>query len=392
MTYSLLFAGILMPAPLWESPSRCIARHISAINRGKFHSTNSLPDFCWCDTGNRSRHFSGQVGAGSYDWIDYCVIMMTGMPQFPDGTRLRQFDSRGYSSIRDCSHVYSDGSNVTAIFPDRQDKYRILDLLAVAAFETGVRILVAEVMTTHFHAIVSGTETCREQFKVSVWRKLAAWVARNGLDGCISGGLALINDPIKETDELKSKIMYVYRNSLCAGIPLVPWQYEGGPGDIYFIDHAHEGLKGTPLSDLPARKVREYFHTMAKLPPSWRYDEVERRLLPHSYMDWSRVEGLFKTLRAFVAFLAQKKDLETKFDLECAAGAINKASEKDLRLEILNMCRETYHLDRVSLASLEQRTELAARLWASGRTYSLSVLSRIALLPKDYLHRLFSVD
>ncbi len=257
------------------------------------------------------------------------------MPQFPDGTRLRQFDSRGYSSIRDCSHVYSDGSNVTAIFPDRQDKYRILDLLAVAAFETGVRILVAEVMTTHFHAIVSGTETCREQFKVSVWRKLAAWVARNGLDGCISGGLALINDPIKETDELKSKIMYVYRNSLCAGIPLVPWQYEGGPGDIYFIDHAHEGLKGIPLSDLPARKVREYFHTMAKLPPSWRYDEVERRLLPHSYMDWSRVEGLFKTLRAFVAFLAQKKDLETKFDLECAAGAINKASEKDLRLEIL---------------------------------------------------------
>jgi len=46
-------------------------------NRGKFHSANNLPDYCWCDTGNRSRHFSGQVGAGSYDWIDYCVPIFT---------------------------------------------------------------------------------------------------------------------------------------------------------------------------------------------------------------------------------------------------------------------------------------------------------------------------
>ena len=108
-------------------------------------------------------------------------------------------------------------------------------------------------------------------------------------------------------------------------------------------------------------------------------------------MDWQRVERLFRTLRAFVAFMAQKKDLEVKYDMECAAGAIEKASEKDLRKEVRLLCRQMYGFDRVAKASLEQKTFLAKRLWSGRRTYSISVLSRICLLPKEYLQGLFGV-
>ena len=252
----------------------------------------------------------------------------------------------GVTPVNDCSHVYSDGTNVTALFTEKEDKHRILDMLAITALETGVRILVAEVMTTHFHSIVSGHDQNRERFKDSTKRKLLNWISRKGLKTCVEGELRLSNDPIKDEDELKGKIMYVYRNSLCAGIMLVPWKYEGGPGDIYFIDHAEESLKGEPVSGLSVNKRRELFHTLKELPAGWRYDEEEHRLLPHSYMDWQRVERLFKTLRAFVAFMAQKKDLEVKYDLECAAGAIEKASEKDLRKEVRLLCRQMYGLSK----------------------------------------------
>ncbi len=264
-------------------------------------------------------------------------------------------------------------------------------MLAITALETGVRILVAEVMTTHFHSIVSGRDQNRERFKNSTKRKLLNWISRKGLKTCVKGELRLSNDPIKDEDELKGKIMYVYRNSLCAGIMLVPWKYEGGPGDIYFIDHAEESLKGKPVSGLSVNKRRQLFHTLKELPVGWRYDEKEHRLLPHSYMDWQRVERLFRTLRAFVAFMAQKKDLEVKYDMECAAGAIEKASEKDLRKEVRLLCRQMYGFDRVAKASLEQKTFLAKKLWSGRRTYSISVLSRICLLPKDYLQGLFGV-
>ena len=291
----------------------------------------------------------------------------------------------------DCSHVYSDGTNVTALFTEKEDKHRILDMLAITALETGVKILVAEVMTTHFHSIVSGRDQNRERFKDSTKRKLQNWISRRGLKACVEGELRLSNDPIKDEDELKGKIMYVYRNSLCAGIMLVPWRYEGGPGDIYFIDHAKESLKGKPVSGLSVNKRRELFHTLKELPATWRYDEEEQRLLPHSYMDWQRVERLFRTLRAFIAFMAQKKDREVKYDMECAAGAIEKASEKDLRKEVRLLCRQQFGFDRVAKASLEQKTFLARRLWSDRRTYSISVLSRICLLPKDYLQGLFGV-
>ena len=294
-------------------------------------------------------------------------------------------------TVNDCSHVYSDGTNVSGLFLEKEDKYRILDMLAVTALETEVKILVAEVMTTHFHTIVSGEDIDRERFKDSMKRKLEIWISRKGLRKCVDGGLMLSNDPILYEDELKGKIMYVYRNSLCAGIMLAPWRYEGGPGDIYFVDHEEEGRKGRLVGELTVNKRRNLFHTLRDLPENWRFDEKEKRLLPHSYMDWQRVERLFRTLRAFTAFLAQRKELEAKFDMECATGFIEKASEKDLRKEIRILCRQLFGLDKVSLASLEQKTILAKKLWTSRRTYSCSVLSRICLLPKEYVNGLFGI-
>lgn len=303
------------------------------------------------------------------------------------------FQTKGWArtTVNDCSHVYSDGTNVSGLFLEKEDKFRIMDMLAVTALETDIKILVAEVMTTHFHAIVSGKDYDRERFKNSTKRKLENWISRKGLRDCVERGLKLSNDPILDENELKAKIMYVYRNSLCAGIMLVPWRYEGGPGDIYFVDHEEESRKGHPVGELTVNKRRNYFHTLKELPEGWRFDEKEKRLLPHSYMDWQRVERLFRTLRAFTAFLAQRKELEVKFDMECAEGFIEKASEKELREETRLLCKQLFGFDKISQASLEQKTILAEKLLTARRTYSCSVLSRICLLPKEYLHGLFGI-
>ena len=254
----------------------------------------------------------------------------------------------GRAAVNDCSHIYSDGTNVSGLFSGKGDKFRVMDILAITAMEADVRILTAEIMTTHFHAIVSGRARDRQSFTVSVKRKLLNWISRNGLIHWVSGALRLSNDPIQDEDELKSKIMYVYRNSVCAGIRLVPWEYEGGAGNIYFIDHEKEGLRGEAVRELTSSMRRRMFHTLRVLPGDWRFDALEGRLLPHSYMDWRRVESLFKTPRAFLAFLAQKKDLEVKYDVECAEARILNTSESELRVEIRDKCKALFGLSRVS--------------------------------------------
>ena len=73
------------------------------------------------------------------------------------------------------------------------------------------------------------------------------------------------------------------------------------------------------------------FHTLTSLPEDWLCD-AEGMLQPHSYVDWKSVEALFRTPRAFIAFMSQKKDIESAIDRECTSlSAMHKASETELR-------------------------------------------------------------
>ncbi|MBR4755896.1 MAG: hypothetical protein IK076_03045, partial [Bacteroidales bacterium] len=85
-------------------------------------------------------------------------------------------------TVNDCSHVYSDGRGVSALFETDQDKIDGLNLIAVTALETGVVILMEVVMTTHFHSVVAGQDGSRWRFKKEMERKLEARRYRHGLN------------------------------------------------------------------------------------------------------------------------------------------------------------------------------------------------------------------
>ena len=131
------------------------------------------------------------------------------------------------------------------------------------------------------------------------------------------------------------------------------------------------------------------FHTLTALPEDWLCD-AEGMLQPHSYVDWKSVEALFRTPRAFIAFMSQKKDIESAIDRECTSlSAMHKASEAELRREAKTICNALWNVPAVSKASVEQRVAVARKLWADRRTYSLSVLSRVTMLDKNILESIF---
>ena len=279
------------------------------------------------------------------------------------------------------AHIYSDGTNVSLLFDSREDYIFGMNVLAVTAFQCDLTILVMQVMGTHFHIIARGRPQDCDRFARSIAMKLESFLSRTER--------RVSNDPIFTENELKTKFMYVYRNAIAAGFPLAPWAYEWGPGDIYFVDHNLWAGRGKRVGEYQVLTRRAMFHTLTALPETWRCDD-EGKLLPHSYVDWKTVEALFKSPRAFLAFMSQKKDVEVAIDRECSSNsAVHQASETELRREAKAICGALWGLTSVTKASVEQRVAIAQKLWGDRRTYSLSVLSRVTMLDKNILESIF---
>ncbi len=286
--------------------------------------------------------------------------------------------------IDDCSHVYSDGTSVNSLFDTRQEKIDAMNMIAILAYSNNVKILVQQVMTTHIHAIVSGMARDRDRFARGLKRRLMliASKKRHSANSMIMVG----NDEIQTERELMNKFMYVYRNAIAAGYMGTPWGYVGGPGDIYFT--GHNQTEGNYIDTLSITARREMFHSKVVMPKEWKYNK-EGLILPHCYVDWGRVERLFKNPKVFIAFMHQSKGVESAIDMECSREYIRTVSEKELREECKKLCGNMFGKSSMSRSCLEERIAVAQRIWAERQTYSISALSRATLVPQSVLETIF---
>ena len=295
-------------------------------------------------------------------------------------------DRQGWADkpVGDCSHVYSDGNAVNSLFDSREEKIAAMNMIAILAYSFNVRILVQQVMTTHVHLIVSGEAEDREGFARELKRRLMLWASCK--KHSVHSGIMVGNDEIKAERELMNKFMYVYRNAIAAGYPGMPWEYVGGPGNIFFT--AHEMKEGHLVSELTEREKRDLFHTRVKIPEGWRFND-EGLILPWCYVDRARVERLFKSPKVFIAFMSQSKKTEAEIDMECSREYLRVAKESELRSEGKGLFMNMFGKVSASRASLEERLAVAQKLWSDKKTFSLSSLSRVTLVPQGVLEAIF---
>lgn len=285
-------------------------------------------------------------------------------------------------------HIYSNGNNVRNLFETDSDCIFGMNLLPIAAYSFNVQLLMIQVMGTHFHEIAHGRPEDCERMRRMIRRLLEARLAKTGRKEYAPSGIEISIEEIKTENELKNKIIYVYRNAIAAGFPQAPWHYPWGPGDILFANHKTAALVGNRIGDLGVRRRHTLFHTRVQLPEDWRYND-SGRILPHSYLDWKRVEKLFVSIRAFIAFLHQKKDIEAQIDREAGVSFLNKLSEKDLRKEASTLFQTLFGRDSAAKATIDERMAVAQKLWGDRRTYSIPQLARVTLLDKALLSKVF---
>jgi len=284
--------------------------------------------------------------------------------------------------IHDCYHVYSDGTRVLVLCDEDGNFVLMMNLIAVVSYYCHLKVLGLEVMATHFHCILRGAPEGIVKFQTEIKRLIVRHFNRDGLPERVKNSIWIQADPIRDDEELRRKIIYVFRNCTEAGFEFLPEDYRWGPGRSY----CHSGREQTYkiVSDLGYREQCQMFRTRVKLPGDWEYN-ADGMLVPRSYMDIDYLRNnVFVSPRQFIAFLnVRKKDL-AEMEAADAKPFLDRKDEKNLRKEISERSLSKYGRDVLNLSHGE-RIELASQIWSERKTLSIKQLARLTRSNLDVL-------
>jgi hypothetical protein len=284
--------------------------------------------------------------------------------------------------INDCYHVYSDGTRVLVLCDEDGTFVLMMNLIAVVSYYCKLKVLGLEVMTTHFHCVLRGPHDGIQKFRSEMKRLIVKHFNRDGHPERVKNSIWIEADPIRDVEELRRKIIYVFRNCTEAGFEFLPEDYRWGPGHSY----CHSGKEQTykKVSDLGYREQCRMFRTRVKLPGDWEYNS-EGMLVPRSYMDLEYLRNnVFVSPRQFIAFLSVKKKDLAEMEAADAKPFLDRMDERNLRKEITERSLSKFGREVLKLTHGE-RIELASELWSERKTLSIKQLARLTRSNLDVL-------
>lgn len=289
-------------------------------------------------------------------------------------------------TVSDCFHVYSDGTRMEVLFETEEDCVVGMNLLAVAAYQCQLKILCPEIMKTHFHVVLKGEAQHVRKYMGEVKRRLTGYFRQTGRAHIVKNAIQIVADPILTEEELRSKIIYVFRNCTEAGFRLLPEEYAWGPGYAFF----HKTKAGKAISTLSYREQCRLFHTRVKLPEKWEFD-YRGMIIPSTYIDLDYIHArVFQSTRQFLAFLNVKKRDAAEMEAADARVFLERKDEDSLRKEI-DRCSK--HLYNVPVRNLPESNKIviATKMWTERKTFSVKQLARLTRLNPELLRTVLHI-
>lgn len=289
--------------------------------------------------------------------------------------------------IDDCYHIYSDGTRLAVLCDTDEDYVFMMNQIAITSLYCDVRILCQEVMRTHFHIVAIGAPEQIQKYRREIKRLITKRYNRDGLGHIVKDSIQIAVDPIKDDEELRRKIIYVFRNCTEAGFRLLPEDYPWGPGQVYYRQDKTSYRK---VSELHYREQCRLFRTKVKLPADWEYDP-KGMLVPRSYFDTEYIHNeVFLSPRQFIAFLNVKKKDLIEMEAADARPFQEKQDEGKLLKEMEQESMNRYDKPIKQLSQVD-KIHLATYFWNERKTLSVKQLARLSRLNEDVLRAIVHV-
>lgn len=280
-------------------------------------------------------------------------------------------------SVKGYWHIYSDGKKADIPFSSDEDKKYAMNSVAICAYASGMEVICLEVNDTHLHTVLHGDSP--QEFNAKLKRRITT---RENSKETPRGEFFLAADPINTREELLVKIIYTFRNCLDF-FKGAPWEYRWGVGNLFFASRKKEGMQ---LGELSKRERYRMLECRLDLPTDWRIDN-DGLILPSSYVDADKVERLFGSVRAFLAFLFVRRDDEAHMKQQFSKNYLEQRRIEDMRQHANKMSHDRYGRSLKSL-TLDERLALGSSMLRNGYASRCESFAKALLLTKEDVDRL----
>jgi len=283
-------------------------------------------------------------------------------------------------------HLYTEPVEDDLLIQSVQDYIVFNNLIAVASFECGARILAFAIMSNHLHIVLENDLECNMLFFSVLKRRLRRYYSRHGRGGAIrkmNSGYTRI-DNLKQ---LRDVIIYVIRNPFVIREDVNPLSYRWCSGYLYFNSFLDTG--GRPASELSIRERYRVTFSKTGVHLSPRMLVRDAVVNPVSFVDYRRVMSFFDNARQFLFWVF--KNVEGQVETARRLGEMPFLNDEELLSLTFKLCRSVFGVKSPRDLQPEKRRQLALKLKNESGA-SNGQVARCTNLPLKEVNALFPLS
>lgn len=266
-------------------------------------------------------------------------------------------------------HLYAEGNLARNLVINLSDYRALFNLIAVCAFNSGLKILAFSIEDTHPHLLAYGTEDEVKHFKrlfeSSVKQHILS--TRKTLDGVM---FSLQIDKITDIDHLRNTGTYVVAQPTKDHKAVMPYDYRWGTGCLYFRSEPYTPVwlfddngcltEPVPVGSLPYAAQEDIRCSRKPVPDDWLV--CNGLILPANYVDVQMYESIYQTHNCFRVFLCSGKNKETEIMDRMASSSGVMLEDLEARRVCTELCRMLFGKSTARWLDTGQRLTLAREL------------------------------
>lgn len=273
-------------------------------------------------------------------------------------------------------HICTNALRSSLLFRDSEDYITGINYLALCAFiYQNIEILAYCMMSNHLHIVVKGDAETGKKFMTGFKRRYSLWMTKKYNEYKTLKNVPAIIKVIDNKEYLKQVIAYVLRNLVAAGINVNPFEYKWSSAGAYFAhdedDIASKGLRSGDINcraksicsgySLRLNESRRLFKTKTRIPESINPVTISGHTVDmKSFVNYIEVEGLFRTSKAFMYFMA--KDLDSEIESQLSMRKKIVFQDSFVAKAVVGICEERFNVSHVNDLNVADRCMLISTL------------------------------
>lgn len=254
-------------------------------------------------------------------------------------------------------HVCTTPIEDDVLFRTREDYVLVNNIIAIALFLSGVRLLAYAIMDNHLHFILEARKSDCALFYEAVHGMLMNYYTRHGRAASFAKMEPKYID-ITSLGQLLTEIAYVIRNPFVVRTDVNLLAYPWTSGYLYF--NPMTDTSGEPASTLSGRRLRAFIHSRTLTQLDERILVQDGKANPASFVDYKRVELFFGNARDFQ--MQVYKNVEAQVETSNRLGEKPMLNDQEMLSVAFKLCRSLFSVNQMKNLTEDQKKRLAKTL------------------------------